>query len=401
METASEQTSEALAASAHATVAAAIGDIVNSVVKWRGANARSASRITPTYDNEGDNEEADDISVGHGDAVDDHDDADNNSDENGDDDEAAVPYIPHVCVVEGDPNLMSGGARQCTGLNSDDDSDADDEDDDEWKEDWEIGELSDEEPDPVEMELPDSLCLSVAKNASRLREMKESGWVYDPDNFGPDPTYADLLPWRPTGIIPARARSIQVQHRQKGEEAENYRDVRRRLANIQTIEAWQVLRVVELLMARMLSPMRKVIAAHWSVTNPGALPANRFGKFMSRNRFFHTLGNLHFSNNKSPQANTDRAWKIRPVVDVLQRTFSRGYKVPPVISFDEATLPSRSRYNPTRQFNKDKPHKWGTKVFVAACADTAYCMRFVTRMCARDEHQLDAALFLAQVLMLD
>ncbi|KAG2761367.1 hypothetical protein Pcac1_g26726 [Phytophthora cactorum] len=48
METASEQTSEALAASAHATVAAAIGDIVNSVVKWRGANARSASRITPT-----------------------------------------------------------------------------------------------------------------------------------------------------------------------------------------------------------------------------------------------------------------------------------------------------------------------------------------------------------------
>ncbi|KAG2823093.1 hypothetical protein PC111_g10372 [Phytophthora cactorum] len=29
-----------------------------------------------------------------------------------------------------------------------------------------------------------------------------------------------------------------------------------------------------------------------------------------------------------------------------------------------------------RVFNKDKPHKWGTKVFVAACAKTAYCMRF-------------------------
>ncbi|KAG3044643.1 hypothetical protein PI125_g27180 [Phytophthora idaei] len=58
---------------------------------------------------------------------------------------------------------MSGGARQCTGLNSDDDSDADDEDDDEWEEDWEIGELSDEEPDPVEMELPDSLCLSLRR----------------------------------------------------------------------------------------------------------------------------------------------------------------------------------------------------------------------------------------------
>ncbi|KAL3668600.1 hypothetical protein V7S43_005903 [Phytophthora oleae] len=29
---------------------------------------------------------------------------------------------------------------------------------------------------------------------------------------------------------------------------------------------------------------------------------------------------------------------------------------------------------PTSQFSKDKPHKWGTKVFVAACAKTAYCM---------------------------
>ncbi|OWZ01736.1 hypothetical protein PHMEG_00026819 [Phytophthora megakarya] len=60
----------------------------------------------------------------------------------------------------------------------------------------------------------------------------------------------------------------------------------------------------------------------------------------------------------------DRAWKIRPVVNVLQRTFARGYKPPPIISFDEATLPSRSRYNPTRQFNKDKPHRWGTKYTV-------------------------------------
>ncbi|GMF27188.1 unnamed protein product [Phytophthora fragariaefolia] len=95
---------------------------------------------------------------------------------------------------------------------------------------------------------------------------------------------------------------------------------------------------------------------------------------MPKNRFFHIMGYLHFSNNKSPQAHRDRAWKIIPVVDVLQRTFARGYKMPPVISFDEATLPSRSRYNPMRQFNKYKPNRWGTKVFVAACAETAYCM---------------------------
>ncbi|POM63037.1 hypothetical protein PHPALM_27734 [Phytophthora palmivora] len=120
----------------------------------------------------------------------------------------------------------------------------------------------------------------------------------------------------------------------------------------------------------MLVPIRKGIAVHWSLKKLGALPSNRFGLFMTKNRFFHIMGYLHFSNNKSPQARLDRAWKIRPEVDVLQR-----YKPPPVISFDEATLPSRSRFNPTRQFNKDKPHKWGTKVFVAACVQTAYCMR--------------------------
>lgn len=236
----------------------------------------------------------------------------------------------------------------------------------------------------------------------------------DQSKFGDNPTYEDLydgpygpsesvlgvaedplalffyyLPpklWRQIAVesnryhtqsIPGRAQAIQAKQRRGGGEVENLADIRRRLARVKPIEPWEVLRVIALLIARMLSPVRKGIAAHWELTPAGALPTPRFGKYMSRNRFFHIMGYLHFSNNKSPQASTDRVWKIRPVIEVLQRTFARGYKIPPVISFDEATLPSRSRYNPTRQFNKDKPHKWGTKVFVAACADTAYCMRCV------------------------
>ncbi|EGZ12156.1 hypothetical protein PHYSODRAFT_517056, partial [Phytophthora sojae] len=176
--------------------------------------------------------------------------------------------------------------------------------------------------------------------------------------------------------IPERARAIRKQQCNKsGGEAEDLGDIRRRLAGVKEIEAYEVLQVMGLLIARILAPIRKGIAAHWSVAKVGAMPANRLSLFMSKNRFFHIMGYMHFSNNKSPNAKTDRAWKIRPVVDVLQRTFARGYRVPPIISFDGATLPSRSRYNPTRQFNKDKPHKWGTKVFVAACAKTAYCMR--------------------------
>ncbi|KAE9350000.1 hypothetical protein PF008_g6658 [Phytophthora fragariae] len=236
----------------------------------------------------------------------------------------------------------------------------------------------------------------------------------DQTKFGPDPTYADLydgsygptnsvlavaedplallfyfMPpklWAQIAVesntyhresIPQRARAIRAQQRKGGGEVEDLGDIRRRLDGVEDMDAYEVLRVMALLIARMLAPIRKGIAAHWSVAKAGAMPANRLGFFMGKNHFFHIMGYMHFSNNKSPKASTDRAWKIRPVVDVLQRTFARGYRVRPVISFDEATLPSRSRYNPTRQFNKDKPHKWGTKVLVGACAKTAYCMRFV------------------------
>lgn len=234
----------------------------------------------------------------------------------------------------------------------------------------------------------------------------------DATKFGPDPTYAGLYdgPYGPsdsvlrlgddplallffflppkiwsqiavesnryhTQSIPTRARSIRRQQQRSGGEAEDLAEIRRRLSAVEEIQTYEVLQVMALLIARMLVPIRKGIAAHWSMKKVGVLPSNRFSLVMGKNRFFHIMGYLHFSSNKSPQARTDRAWKIRPVLDVLQRTFARGYRAPPVISFDEATLPSRSRYNPMRIFNKDKPHKWGTKVFVAACAKTAYCMR--------------------------
>ncbi|POM73792.1 Hypothetical protein PHPALM_9328 [Phytophthora palmivora] len=40
-------------------------------------------------------------------------------------------------------------------------------------------------------------------------------------------------------------------------------------------------------------------------------------------------------------------------------------------------IPSRSRHNITRQFLKDKPHKWGTKLLMTCCTKTAYCLRLL------------------------
>ncbi|KAE9042694.1 hypothetical protein PR001_g6089 [Phytophthora rubi] len=241
---------------------------------------------------------------------------------------------------------MDRGANQCTALNSDEDpdlreepEDEEDADDDSWTEDWDIGELSDEELDEVPEELPDSVWLSAARDSRLMSSMRHDGWEYDPSKFGPDPTYEGLydgpygpsdsvlnvaedplallfyfLPpklWSQIAVesntyhaqsIPLRARAIRFQQRRNGGEVEDLGEIRRRLSRVPDIEGWEVLRVMGLLIARMLVPIRKGIAAHWSLKKVGALPTNRFNLFMTKNRFFHIMGYLHFSNNKSPQA---------------------------------------------------------------------------------------------------
>ncbi|POM60489.1 hypothetical protein PHPALM_30649 [Phytophthora palmivora] len=47
------------------------------------------------------------------------------------------------------------------------------------------------------------------------------------------------------------------------------------------------------------------------------------------------------------------------------------------MSFDEAMLPSRSSFNRMRVYMKDKPHKWGTKLFMLCCSQSDYCMRYM------------------------
>ncbi|GMF54626.1 unnamed protein product [Phytophthora fragariaefolia] len=79
--------------------------------------------------------------------------------------------------------------------------------------------------------------------------------------------------------------------------------------------------------------------------------------------------------NDAPEASTDRAWKLRPVIDPLQARFKSGYVASPVMAFDEAMLPSRSSFNRMRVYMKDKPHKWGTKLFMFCCSISTYCIR--------------------------
>ncbi|POM71656.1 Hypothetical protein PHPALM_11740 [Phytophthora palmivora] len=56
---------------------------------------------------------------------------------------------------------------------------------------------------------------------------------------------------------------------------------------------------------------------------------------------------------------------------------------------DESMLPSRSSFIRMRVFMKDKPHKWGTKLFMLCCSTTAYCIRF--EVCCGKQEQPNAS----------
>ncbi|POM69871.1 Hypothetical protein PHPALM_13801 [Phytophthora palmivora] len=101
-------------------------------------------------------------------------------------------------------------------------------------------------------------------------------------------------------------------------------------------------------LARPIQPNREKISNHWKVSDEGDFAKGVFGNYMPRDRFLEISRNLHFSSNLDPRAKTDRTWKIREVVHVLQHTFRRGYIPPEELTFDEAMLPSRSFFNTAR-----------------------------------------------------
>ena len=151
--------------------------------------------------------------------------------------------------------------------------------------------------------------------------------------------------------------------------------IRMKLIKMNPIAPSEILRYIGLLVARTIFSSNSGLSGHWTTVEDGAISRGAFGSVMSRDRFWEISRNLHFANNADSATQRDRAGKIRPVVTELQKTFQSGYVLPPVMSFDEGMLPSRSKFNRMHVYMKDKPHKWGTKMFLTCCSYTAYCIR--------------------------
>lgn len=86
---------------------------------------------------------------------------------------------------------------------------------------------------------------------------------------------------------------------------------------------------------------------------------------MSRNRFDKLRSYIHFVNNDNllprDDPNHDRLFKIRPFVTALKENLKK-MEIEENLCVDEIIIPFKGRSS-LKQYVKNKPHKWGIKVF--------------------------------------
>ena len=102
------------------------------------------------------------------------------------------------------------------------------------------------------------------------------------------------------------------------------------------------------------------------------------GMVMSREKFDRIKAHLHFSDNMDPKAKTDRYWKIRPVIDILDERFRTVYIPAQKICIDESLFLYRGRHHAV-QFLASKRSRYGLKVFKLCESDgpiTGYTSAF-------------------------
>src|SRR5512138_1030045 len=117
-----------------------------------------------------------------------------------------------------------------------------------------------------------------------------------------------------------RIQRAKIQLRQKYSRAvaaEKATEMERKLERFEDIQPHEILHAMGLLSAKSLCPMKTVMEQHWSSIQTGSIPAGTWSRFISRQRFREITRYLHFSDNQHQNAKTDRAWKIRPVVEAL------------------------------------------------------------------------------------
>ena len=113
---------------------------------------------------------------------------------------------------------------------------------------------------------------------------------------------------------------------------------------------------------------------YWSSRNPH-ISTPGMANIKSRIRFEQIFRCLHLNNNANQiptgQPSHDHLFKVRKLLDIIVPQFESEYEMHQQCTIDEAMIPFKGRLG-FKQYLKDKPTKWGIKVFVLADATNGY-----------------------------
>lgn len=138
------------------------------------------------------------------------------------------------------------------------------------------------------------------------------------------------------------------------------------------------------------------IESYWN--NSTTVKTPFFGDYMSRNTFQSILSNLQVVDSQLDVPRNspghDPLFKVRPMLDMMERTFRRSFKPGRNLSFDEGCMPFRGRVR-FKCYNPSKPAKFHLKLFVVTDARSGYCLGFDVYVgkdetrCAKEGQLLD------------
>lgn len=100
---------------------------------------------------------------------------------------------------------------------------------------------------------------------------------------------------------------------------------------------------------------------------------------MPRTRFFQIWRYFHLEDNSRAAApgtvGHDKIYRIRNFLTIISRNVEREYRLSRDISIDETIVPHKGRLS-FKQYIKNKPTRWGIKLWVLCEADTDMCTGF-------------------------
>lgn len=115
------------------------------------------------------------------------------------------------------------------------------------------------------------------------------------------------------------------------------------------------------------------IRNYWSTDEDMGVPF--IANVMPRSRFELIRQNLHFCNNDCQSQVSDRAYKIRPVMQHFNLYFQRAMNNSKRQSIDEHMIKFKG-HNIMKQYIKNKPIKWGFKMWCRTESSTGYLFEF-------------------------